>query len=184
MLPIMLDVSSGPNLLVGNGAAALRRLKLLEESGAGDIRVYVSGDALPELLKAAGKRVRPGLPDGATIRAAKVLFVAESAQGEELAATARRWGVLVNVEDVKALCDFYTPSVIRRGDLTIAVSTEGVSPGLARRIGAKIGGIFGPEWAVRVKEVGDLRRRLKAEGCGGKVVARRTDEWIDRNYWL
>lgn len=183
MLPIMLDLSSGPVLLVGSGEAALRRLRLLEEAGAVDIRVYTAGDALPDLKEAAGNRVRIGLPDVEAIRGAKVLFVADGA-GEELAAIARKCGVLVNVEDMKALCDFYTPSVIRRGDLTISVSTNGVSPGVARRIRGEIEQMFGPVWAERLKEIGDLRRLWRGQGCGVAALAERTDEWIDRSGWL
>jgi precorrin-2 dehydrogenase/sirohydrochlorin ferrochelatase len=184
MLPIMLDVSAGPVLLVGSGVAALRRLRLLEEAGAGDIRLYPGGDALPALLAAAGKRLRTGLPDRAAIREALVLFVAESDAAQELAATARDCGTLVNVEDVKALCDFYTPSVIRRGDLAISVSTNGVSPGVARRIRRRIENIFGPEWAGRLAEIGRLRQGWRADGASMAAVAERTNEWIERSGWL
>lgn len=184
MLPIMLDVSVGSVLLVGSGAAALRRLTFLEDSGATDIRVYAGEDALPELLAAAGARARRGLPTEADIRGAKVLFVADGEAGDRLAASARQWGVLVNVEDVKALCDFYTPSVIRRGDLTIAVSTQGVSPGLARRIRGRIAEIFGPEWALRLKQIGDLRREWRAQGSSTAAVAEQTNAWIDESGWI
>lgn len=184
MLPIMLDVSAGPVLLVGGGAAALRRLRLLEESGAKDIRVYLGDGALPALRQAARHRVHTGLPDATTIRGALALFVAGSDAAAELAATARECGTLVNVEDVKALCDFYTPSVIRRGDLAISVSTHGVSPGLARRIRHRIEDMFGPEWAARLKEIGSLRQLWRAEGLDMAAVAEQTDDWIERSGWL
>lgn len=184
MLPVMLDIEAMPVVLVGDGEAALRRLRLLEEAGAADIRVYLPEGALPELRAAAGARACDGLPDRAAIGAARALFVAESPAAARLAAMARQAGVLVNVEDVTGLCDFYTPSVVRRGDLVIAVSTRGKSPGLARRIRQKIEAMFGPEWAGRLTEIGRLRQSWQAEGADMATIARRTGEWIERNHWL
>jgi precorrin-2 dehydrogenase/sirohydrochlorin ferrochelatase len=181
MLPIMLDLSFGAVILVGGGKAALRRLRLLEESGAGDIRVYPGEDAMPELCEAAGARACKGLPDVAAIRAARALFVAEAPEAAALAATAREFGVLVNVEDVKALCDFYTPSVVRRGRLAIAISTEGASPGLARRIRQKIESLFGLEWGPKLDALAALRAGWQAQGLDMAAITARTDEWIERN---
>ncbi len=184
MLPVMLDISKGPVLLVGSGKAALRRLTLLEEAGATDIRVYAPKDALAALITAAGRRLMGDAPDGQAMADVMVVFIADAPDAKALAATARGLGVLVNVEDVKALCDFYTPSVVRRGDLTIAISTNGVSPGLARRMRCKIDDLFGPEWAERLAQIGQSRKRWKDEGCDMKSVMQRTDEMIERNGWL
>lgn len=181
MLPIMLDLSAGPVILVGSGAAALRRLQLLQEAGANDISLFVRDAILADLQQTAGVRLFKGLPDEAAIARARLLFVADVPEAADLAATARRLGVLVNVEDVKALCDFYTPSVVRRGDLTISVSTHGASPGVARRIRQKIERIFGVEWSGRLEEIARLRKEWQAEGLGMAEISGRTDEWIERN---
>jgi len=59
---------------------------------------------------------------------------------------ARNAGALVNIEDAKPLCDFHVPSLVRRGDLVMTVSTAGRSPGLARRLRRHLEKLFGDEF--------------------------------------
>ena len=71
-------------------------------------------------------------------------------------------GVLCNVVDVPDLCDFYYPSVVRRGDLQIAVSTAGQSPSLAQKIRQQLEKQFGPGYAAWVAELGETRKLILA----------------------
>jgi precorrin-2 dehydrogenase / sirohydrochlorin ferrochelatase len=70
--------------------------------------------------------------------------------------------MLCNVVDVTHLCNFILPSIVRHGDLAIAVSTGGASPALARRIRLSIGECYGDEYAVALQLLGSLREELKA----------------------
>ena len=79
-----------------------------------------------------------------------------------VAEMARRWRVLVNVVDRPEQCDFILPSVLRRGELQIAVSTGGRSPALAREIRRRLEKLFGPEYAELIARVGHERRRARA----------------------
>lgn len=169
MLPVMLDLSRGPVLLYGDGPAAERRRGLLEAAGATDLRHFTDR-----------------VPDEQDIAAAVILFVVDvpDAEAARLAALARARGVLVNVEDRTAFCDFYTPSVVRRGDLTIAVSTNGRSPGLARRLRQKLETLFGPEWTGRLEELARARDDWRAAGADMATVTRRTNEMIEKEGWL
>jgi precorrin-2 dehydrogenase/sirohydrochlorin ferrochelatase len=126
------------------------------------------------------------LPRPAELAAAQLVFVADPdpADRATLAAAARAAGVLVHVEDAPGLCDMQAPAVLRRGDLAIAVSTAGGSPGLATRICRFLGGLFGPEWTERLDEVAGLRRRWRETGAPPSVVARQTEAWVDRQGWL
>jgi len=74
---------------------------------------------------------------------------------------AERRQMLCNVVDVTHLCNFILPSIVRRGDLAIAVSTGGASPALARRIRIAIGECYGDEYAVALELLGSLREELK-----------------------
>ena len=67
---------------------------------------------------------------------------------------ARRCRVLVNVVDRRDHCDFIMPSVLRRGELQIAVSTGGRSPALAREIRLRLEDLFGPDYAALVERAG------------------------------
>jgi precorrin-2 dehydrogenase/sirohydrochlorin ferrochelatase len=71
-------------------------------------------------------------------------------------------GVLCNVVDVPDLCDFFYPSVVRRGDLQIAVSTAGQSPSLAQKIRQQLEKQFGPGYAAWVAELGETRKLILA----------------------
>jgi siroheme synthase-like protein len=85
---------------------------------------------------------------------------------------ARKLKVPVNVVDDPGLSDFIVPSVLRRGDLSIAVSTSAKSPALARKIRARLEGEFGEEYASLVTLIAKARSYIKKQGL--KV---RSSDW-------
>ena len=135
MFPIVLDLGALKVALVGEGEAVLKRLTLLDDAGAAHVEVY-SASPNAALRTRAGSRLKGERPSQAALEAAHLVLLAGlgEAEAETLAGIARKAGRLVNTEDVKALCDFHVPSVVRRGDLLLTVSTGGKSPGLARRL--------------------------------------------------
>ncbi len=184
MLPIVFDVSAGAIVLVGEGDLVVRRLELLEAANA-SVRVY-SAEPSEELKALAGDRLVGARPQDADLAAAQLVFGAglTDAEGEELAHRGRSLGALVNIEDVKPLCDFHVPSMVRRGDLTMTISTGGKSPGLARRLRRHLEMLFGPEWAGHLKQIGEMRQSWRAEGLPLDEVSRKTDSYIDQQGWL
>ena len=75
---------------------------------------------------------------------------------------AQQRGILCNVVDVPEHCDFYYPAVVRRGDLQIAISTNGRSPSLARKLRQQLERQFGPGYARWVAELGETRKLVLA----------------------
>jgi precorrin-2 dehydrogenase/sirohydrochlorin ferrochelatase len=75
---------------------------------------------------------------------------------------ARQRNILCNVVDDPEYCDFYYPAVVRRGDLQIAISTNGHSPALAQRIRRELEIQFGPEYGEWLEELGRTRQQLFA----------------------
>jgi precorrin-2 dehydrogenase/sirohydrochlorin ferrochelatase len=93
-----------------------------------------------------------------------VAATASPTLNERIYREAQKLGVLCNVVDVPDLCDFFYPSVMRRGDLQIAVSTAGHSPSLAQKIRQQLEKQFGPAYAAWVTELGETRKLILASG--------------------
>ena len=90
------------------------------------------------------------------------LVVAASREAGERAAIAREARcrrALVNVMDDIPNCDWSAPSVVRRGELVLAIATGGASPALAKRLRAELSACFGEEWS----EVLSVLREVRAE---------------------
>ncbi|HLJ32292.1 MAG TPA: bifunctional precorrin-2 dehydrogenase/sirohydrochlorin ferrochelatase, partial [Ktedonobacteraceae bacterium] len=73
-------------------------------------------------------------------------------------------GQLVNIVDVPAYCNFIVPSILRRGQLTIAVSTEGASPGLSKRIRQELEAHFPPTYGTYIQLASIVRKHLRSSG--------------------
>jgi precorrin-2 dehydrogenase / sirohydrochlorin ferrochelatase len=181
MLPLVLDLSRLALILVGDGAKAERRLALLDAADAVDLTVYAENPS-SALARAAGRRLVRRLPAAQEVAAARAVFISDknAPYCRHLAATARAAGALVHVEDEPALCDVHAPAVLRRGELTIAVSTGGRAPGLAVQLKRWLGTLVGPEWQDRIDELAALRRGWRASGADADAVTRRTEAWLGR----
>src|SRR5207302_1624230 len=68
---------------------------------------------------------------------------------------------LVNTADQPTRCDFIMPAVVRRGDIAIAISTGGTSPGLAARLRHKISRFIGPEYALLAQVLATARPEIQ-----------------------
>ena len=95
-----------------------------------------------------------------------LVIVATSSRdvNESIFLEALRRNILCNVVDDPKHCDFYYPAVVRRGDLQLAVSTNGKSPALAQRIRRELEVQFGPEYGEWLEELGKIRQQLFASG--------------------
>jgi precorrin-2 dehydrogenase/sirohydrochlorin ferrochelatase len=150
--PVFLDLAGEPVVVVGAGAVAERKIAALLESGA---RVTViAPKATPRLLALAeGGEVRLlARPYGpGDLAGCRLAYVAtdDPEVSRAVRAEATALGVWLNVADQPELCGFIAPAVVRRGDLTLAVSTGGASPALARWIRERLEADFGPEYGRR-----------------------------------
>lgn len=184
MIPVALDPARLRIALAGQGPLAQRRLAQLRDGGARPAVFSPNPDG--ELAALAGDRLTRGLPSDCDLADLSVLFVVglEPDVAEPLAARARALRILVNVEDVIPLCDFHAPSVVRRGDLLLTISTGGKSPALAQLVRERLEALFPAEWAERLAEIAALRDRLRAGGAKGGEVIRATRDFILGKGWL
>jgi precorrin-2 dehydrogenase / sirohydrochlorin ferrochelatase len=164
--PVFVDIEGRRCLVVGGGPVATEKVEKLLEHGA---VVRLVSPALTEAL--AGL-----VASGAVAEHRARGYRAEDLEGCFLviAATdldavnrmvwqdAEAANMLCNVVDVPSLCNFIVPSIVRRGELALAISTGGASPVVAKHIRAELEEAYGPEWEALVDLMRDLRDDLKA----------------------
>ena len=165
--PIFLNIRGKRCVVVGGGPVALRKVNILLEHEA-SVKV-ISPELCPELSQLAKSRAIQVLQrnyNGGDLQGA-FITIAATDDGEinnKVAEEARAKGVLVNVVDDSEHSDFIVPSQFRRGDITIAVSTAGKSPALARKIRTRLEEDFGVEYASLALLVDEVRSELKRQG--------------------
>jgi len=165
LFPMFLKLAGRQCLVVGAGKVGEPKVAGLLETGA-LIRV-VALDASPAVRDWAreGKielELRAFTPDDLDGAFLAVVATNSRSLNERVYHEAQRRRVLCNVVDVPDLCDFFYPSVVRRGDLQIAISTSGQSPSLAQKIRQQLEKQFGPAYAAWVAELGETRKLILA----------------------
>ncbi len=179
LLPVILRVASKKCVVVGGGNVAAQKVKQLLECGASV--VVVSPDLCSELTNFSEQGQIQWLPmryEPSVLEDAFLVFACtddmEVNQRVFVDCEARK--IWCNVVDVPELCNFYMPSILRRGDLVIAVSTSGNSPALARRVRLFLESIIGDEFGVLVRLLsemkGEMRRTLKTVEQRRKFIDR------------
>lgn len=163
--PIMADLSGRRCLVVGGGRVAERKIERLLECGA-EVAV-VSPACTPriaELVDAGRIRLQRRTFHPDDVSGVFLVFAAtDDAQvNREVADAVRGAKGLVNVADAPEACSFLVPSVIRRGDLTIAISTAGGSPALARKLRQRLEATIGQEYEAFVEALRELRLQAQA----------------------
>lgn len=157
--PVSLDIEDARCLVVGGGPVALQKARALRRAGG---RVTaVSPDFCPGFKRLeAGhlrRRFRPG-----DLRGARIVIAAtdDPRVNAEVHRLCVRRGILVNVVDVPELCTFIVPSVVRRGPVTLAISTEGQSPSLAKALRKDLERLYPRSLGPFARQVGRARRRI------------------------
>ena len=165
LFPAFLKMEGRRCLVVGAGPVGEEKIEGLLRAGA-KVRV-VAPHATPRVrawarerkIRWEARKYRPADLRGMFL----VVAATPSAKlHEQIHKQAGRRGVLCNVVDDPPHCDFYYGSVVRRGALQIAISTEGHSPALAQRLRKQLGEQFGPEYETWLAELGKVREKLFA----------------------
>ncbi len=166
MFPMFLKLEGRRCLVVGAGAVAEGKIRGLLETGA-SVQV-VGPEAVRQVQKWAWEGTIGWSPRGFQphdLDGAFLVIAATSSPdlNAQVFNEARERKVLCNSVDDPEHCDFYYPAVVNRGDLQIAISTNGRSPALAQRLRQELEEQFGPEYEAWVKELGAARDQLTAK---------------------
>ena len=163
--PVFVDVDGRRCLLVGGGRVATEKAGRLLEHDA--VVRLVSPEITPELERMVAdgaveehraRDYRPEDLDGCFL---VIAATDDEAVNRSVWRDAEARNMLCNVVDVPALCNFIVPSIVRRGELAMAVSTGGASPVVAKHIRRELEERYGPEWEALVALLRRLRGDLK-----------------------
>lgn len=162
--PISLNIAGRKCVVIGGGAVAFRKVNMLLEFGA-SIEV-ISDSFCPELIQ-MGERgnvilIHRGYIEGDLEGSALAIAATDDGDiNQRISKEGRNRGVLINVVDDPEKSDFIVPSYLRRGTVTISVSTGGSSPALARNIREKLEKSFGAEYAILAVLINEVRTELR-----------------------
>jgi siroheme synthase-like protein len=162
--PIFLDMAGRPCVVIGGGAVAERKVEGLLDAGAS---VTVISPVLTERLQSWAEsgniryQARPYQPGD--LAGFELAFVATDDGGvnEAVQREGQATGAWVNAADDPAHCDFLLPSVLRRGELVVAVATGGSSPALSRAVREELEAYFTEDYTALAEIVASVRRKLK-----------------------
>ena len=174
-LPICIDLRGRHCLLVGGGEVARRKAETLLRAGATLRLVAPAIDpGLGELVRQRGGelRLRAFEPRDVDDVWLAVAATDDEAVNRQVRDVARQRGVLVNVVDQPALCDFIFPSIIDRDPLLIAVSSGGRAPLLARLLRARLETTIPAGYGRLAAWMGRFRPQVKAQIAGGAARRR------------
>lgn len=163
--PVSLVLEGRHVLVVGGGAVATRKVEGLLPS---DASIAIVSPAITETLQAlvrAGRCAwRAGAYEASDLRGADIVFVAtdDEAVNAQAYRDAAAEHLLINVADRPELCSFFLPSVLRRGKLSIAVSTEGSSPLTARKLRRELEEQIPASFEAYLDLLNDWRPRVMA----------------------
>ena len=161
--PVMLDVSGRSCLVVGGGSVAARKVAGLIAAG-GDVTVVAP--EVSDEVTATGARVERRAYRSGDVAGVRLVIAATDDPGvnAQVFADAEAAGVWVNSADDPANCSFTLPAVLRRGDLTVTVSTGGHSPALAAWLRDRLAEEIGPEYEVLLRLLAERREALRSNG--------------------
>ncbi|MDD2901293.1 MAG: bifunctional precorrin-2 dehydrogenase/sirohydrochlorin ferrochelatase [Syntrophales bacterium] len=163
--PIFALIADRPCLVVGGGAVGERKVQDLLAAGA-KVTV-VSPELTPALAALAAKgeirHLQGDFQEEQINGMALVIGATDDMEvNAKVSAAAQARGIMVNIVDQPHLCTFIVPAQVRRGDLTLAISTGGASPALARKLREELESHFGPEYGPYLALLQAVRTRLLA----------------------
>lgn len=166
LFPVFIKLEHLRLLIVGGGKIGLEKLQaVLQNSPATTISLVAPEISIPVRELAALHQgivllERPFHPNDLEYADIAIVAVNDRSISETIARCAREKGVLVNVADTPELCDFYLGSVVRKGHLKIAISTNGKSPTIAKRLKEEIGDMIPEEMEDVLDNMETIRRGL------------------------
>jgi len=176
--PVFLKVENRPCLVVGGGEVGARKVKTLLSCGASVALVS------PEVVEWLEEKIEEGVVylvgnhyEEKQLEGCFLVIAAtdDLELNSRIAKDAEKHGILCNVVDYPQEGNFILPALIQRGALTVAISTSGKSPALARKIRQDLEQRFGVEYADFLEIMGAVRSRLLKESQDSRANKEKFD---------
>ena len=161
--PIFLELSGRRAVVIGGGAVAVRKAQGLLAAGA---RLVVVAEHVDDMLTALCARSEAELVRSRYSKnylAGAVLAIAATNNqqlNKQIYKDCQELEILCNVVDQPELCDFFVPAVVKRGELQIAIGTEGYCPAYAGHLRKKLERTFSDKHGQFLAELETLRKRI------------------------
>jgi len=180
--PIFIGLKEKIALVFGGGRVAERKVETLLEYGA---LIHIVSKVLTDKLKAlveAGKvqHIGENFRDKHLDNAFLVFAATDDRKlNHKISKSARKRGLLINAVDQPSDCNFIVPSIVKKGDLLIAISTSGKSPALAKKTRKELEIQFGSEYEIFLILMGHLRKEVLSMGLSQEENSRIFNEIIN-----
>ncbi|MGZ9812341.1 siroheme synthase CysG [Pseudoroseicyclus sp. H15] len=162
--PMFLKMAGRRVVICGGGEEAARKARLVLKTEAEIVVLAAKLDDELAGLVASGRALHHAVLRPNTFDRAALVFVATGCVGLDasLAALARAAGAVVNVVDRPEMCDAFTPSIVDRDPVVVAIGTEGAAPVLGRQIKTEIETMLAPRLGAYVALAGRMRDAVAA----------------------
>lgn len=169
LFPVFFKLENLKTLIVGGGYVGLEKLRAVLSNAPEALVTLVATQVSAAVRGLAasypGVRLveRPFIPEDADSADIILIAINDPLQSSAIRDVAKSKGKLVNVADQPALCDFYLGSVVQKGNLKLAISTNGKSPTIAKRLRALLEDTLPEELDEVLEQMQSIRAGLKGD---------------------
>lgn len=169
LFPVFLKTDRLRTLIVGGGHVGFEKLRAVIANSPDATITLVGTEILPEIKKLASISSNLQLAErdfsGCDLYAKDIAIIAtnDAAENKRIHDIAKSMRVLVNVADTPDLCDFYLGSIVQKGNVKIAISTNGKSPTVAKRIREVLTDLIPDEMEELLNNLEQIRKKIKGD---------------------
>lgn len=169
LFPVFLKTDHLRTLIIGGGNIGLEKLQVLIANSPDATITLISKEIHPEIKKLVSHHPNVQLAErnfsGCDLYAKDLAIIAtnDAAENKRIHDIAKSMRVLVNVADTPDLCDFYLGSIVQKGNIKIAISTNGKSPTVAKRIREVLINLIPDEMEEVLNNLEQIRKKLKGD---------------------
>jgi precorrin-2 dehydrogenase/sirohydrochlorin ferrochelatase len=169
LFPIFLKLENLHTLIVGGGYVGLEKITAVLDNSPEARVTLVSPEIRQEIQDLASQNSRINLierkfnDDDLHEKDLVIVATNDKEENKRIAEVARARHIITNVADTPAICDFYLSSVVRKGNLKVAISTNGMSPTFAKRLKEVLGEALPDNLDTAMEQLKAVRDMLKGD---------------------